>query len=1059
MNLRTLAGVSLACFIVSLAVVFQAGPISGSGGQGGGAEVIPLGSSIPSGQLDGTFGSEWDDAAMFTGPPFHDFNNPSLTFPTEIRIKHDGTSLYWALQIERPEDFFAFWFFSMFDHDGDGVVFGDGDDYQIVRVKGTIPPLIDGFVDENGFIQRDQDFGGTVDLIGGGSQEAAGGTTIYRMEGSHPLNSGDSLDVAWSPGQQVDIVFGALGLEDSGPASFAISPAGVTEQTAKNGDPNDGNDYVLQGDATPSPTVTGNSSITIQKTTEGNDPREFCFFSEQLGTFCLDDGGSRTFPNLPAGDYTFSEDFVNGWRVSGIGCTPPGNQDVDLNLRRLTVHLAAGEQVTCAYVNTVDATPTPTPTATPVGEETPTPTFPPVGGTTIRIVKVVADGDTQEVFDFAASGPVQWPDIKLSDGEEAENGAPVGTYVISERVPEGWLLADIQCSTDNPQGATFTVDLASATVVVEISDPNFASVTCEFTNREIEEDEGVIRVWKRIVGLDEDEEFGFLPSSNLSPSPFALSHGQYQEFVVSPGEYSVQEVVPDNWRLYTIVCLASDGSTFVIDTITALVIILLGGGDMVDCVFFNIPDDDFGVIEIIKTVLIGDHLQPFEFEPSANLAPANFFLADYFIFCCRVFSVPAGNYSVEEIVPPGWMNYDILCEADNGSTFTISGTRVDIQLGENGDVTCDFGNIQPLGVHYKCYDIDPRTDPPDTVDIQTQFGVETGVAVGDSRYLCPPTLKTLPEAGQEGTEAAPHIECFDIASEDNPGWTVALSTQFTDEEGFETQVGPATMLCAPAVKREIGAAGNGPGSSAASPPPVPHYKCFDIAGPSPGIAVELETQFGVEDAVEVGDAVLLCAPALKTHNGVTTGLMDLPHLVCHAIADEPVERLVEITTQFGPQPEVEVLDPKLLCVPAEKEVRSMPGALIWGDITCEGSVGSLAALGLLLFISSLPFVTPPDCPQIGDSIVTTAGGGGGNGLQWGDVNCDGTINSIDALVLLLFIARLPYTVQPGCPELGEETSGGGGTAAAAHPGSGPLLPLPGREAGPGSPHRWAVLRR
>jgi hypothetical protein len=38
--------------------------------------------------------------------------------------------------------------------------------------------------------------------------------------------------------------------------------------------------------------------------------------------------------------------------------------------------------------------------------------------------------------------------------------------------------------------------------------------------------------------------------------------------------------------------------------------------------------------------------------------------------------------------------------------------------------------------------------------------------------------------------------------------------------------------------------------------------------------------------------------------------------------------------------------------------------------------------------------------------------------KWGDVDCSGTINSIDALKILRYSAGLTYTRPPGCPDLG-----------------------------------------
>ena len=142
----------------------------------------------------------------------------------------------------------------------------------------------------------------------------------------------------------------------------------------------------------PTPTPPGTGSITIIKQTSGAEPQDFCFFSEQLpdlngsepANFCLDDDLDVTLPNsvtyfkLGPGDYTISEEFVSGWEVTGIGCTPGGHPlESNLNLRRVTIRLSEGEAVTCEFINTRIVTPTPSGTATPSPSPSHTPTASP----------------------------------------------------------------------------------------------------------------------------------------------------------------------------------------------------------------------------------------------------------------------------------------------------------------------------------------------------------------------------------------------------------------------------------------------------------------------------------------------------------------------------------------------------------------------------------------------------------------------------------------------------------------------------------------------------------
>jgi hypothetical protein len=222
-------------------------------------------------------------------------------------------------------------------------------------------------------------------------------------------------------------------------------------------------------------------------------------------------------------------------------------------------------------------------------------------------------------------------------------------------------------------------------------------------------------------------------------------------------------------------------------------------------------------------------------------------------------------------------------------------------------------SVQPaeqLETNYKCYDILPPEPLAIAVTLETQFGTEL-VDVGPAAYLCPPALKN-----GMGDEFAPHLKCYDIVGAD-PDVIVNLETQFGLEEDVE--VGEGRLLCMPAVKTPLEPQGPPSGPLVSSP----HYECFEIVGDAPGVSVDLRTQFGDEPGVAVNGAQYLCAPALK--NG--EGDLDAPHLKCYDIfnpLEPPVGWLVELQTQFPPSEVVQVGQSQLLCVPAAKEVVSAP---------------------------------------------------------------------------------------------------------------------------------------
>jgi hypothetical protein len=216
----------------------------------------------------------------------------------------------------------------------------------------------------------------------------------------------------------------------------------------------------------------------------------------------------------------------------------------------------------------------------------------------------------------------------------------------------------------------------------------------------------------------------------------------------------------------------------------------------------------------------------------------------------------------------------------------------------------------PTEPHYRCYDISPVQDPAVPVTVLDQFG-SADVEVRLSRWLCAPAVKNG-EGDLVDVEANwPHLKCYDIVGGNDPDRDVRLDTQFGPEEDVE--IGEALELCVPVNKQVL------PGAPPPPPDPgLPHWQCYDIFdnGHSAGAVADIEDQFGVTLAVPVDEASELCAPALKDGDGD----LDVPHLKCYDITAaffDPVEQ-VALTTQFGIEDPVDVDDAQRLCVPAIK---------------------------------------------------------------------------------------------------------------------------------------------
>jgi len=76
-----------------------------------------------------------------------------------------------------------------------------------------------------------------------------------------------------------------------------------------------------------------------------------------------------------------------------------------------------------------------------------------------------------------------------------------------------------------------------------------------------------------------------------------------------------------------------------------------------------------------------------------------------------------------------------------------------------------------------------------------------------------------------------------------------------------------------------------------------------------------------------------------------------------------------------------------------------------GDNDCDGDVDSVDALKGLRHVAGLSVQQGPGCTPIGEG-------------EKGDVDCDGDVDSVDALKILRHVAGLPVQQGPGCTPIG-----------------------------------------
>ncbi len=186
--------------------------------------------------------------------------------------------------------------------------------------------------------------------------------------GSVALNRASIIRI--ETGGEVTEIVNALGNTD-GPewdtvSSSVVIPANASELTLEiisgpEGGPLDpaSLSWITAGLAVLPPPINGTVIIEKETLPPGGTGFSFSQNIDGSGTFMLDDGGSRTFTDVPAGRYQVQEAdpaiTPGGYTLSNLVCTdsdPNGDPSlVDLSSRTATVAVDPGETVICTFTN------------------------------------------------------------------------------------------------------------------------------------------------------------------------------------------------------------------------------------------------------------------------------------------------------------------------------------------------------------------------------------------------------------------------------------------------------------------------------------------------------------------------------------------------------------------------------------------------------------------------------------------------------------------------------------------------------------------------------------
>jgi len=214
---------------------------------------------------------------------------------------------------------------------------------------------------------------------------------------------------------------------------------------------------------------------------------------------------------------------------------------------------------------------------------------------------------------------------------------------------------------------------------------------------------------------------------------------------------------------------------------------------------------------------------------------------------------------------------------------------------------------QPALEHFACYTLKKKAFEARRVELTDQFG--SRVAEVTKRVeLCNPAQK----GNEPYNNDRAHLVCYTTTGPD-------LHTPVTVRNQFGSQqlmVGKPTRLCVPSRKKELDE------SLRKIKAPIDHFQCYAVSPLTPLYragslgAVKLTDQFGVQNGVQVGNPVRLCAPVDKDGSRIEH---PVAHLVCYQIEGARVDVRVLIKNQFE-RTKLVAKQANALCVPSAKVV-------------------------------------------------------------------------------------------------------------------------------------------
>ena len=401
-------------------------------------------------------------------------------------------------------------------------------------------------------------------------------------------------------------------------------------------------------------------SITIEKNAIPDSTQDFSFTTTGLSTdqtgFKLDNdddnslSDTQAFNNLPAGDYSITELSASGWDFDNIICTQGSDVDKAAGDPTVTVHLTAGENVTCTYTNRQRGQIIVHKVTTPENDTT--------------NFTVTASGTSSVPGATAISGDVTRTD--LSTTNDVTYDVAQGTYSVSEQAKDGWIEDDSECSDLTINGDTKLKD-------------GIPAVECTIHNTK----QAKLTIVKGTAPSAANQDFGF--TVNNLDGDFTLNTSSNDTKVFSdltPGQtYGVTEDNLSGWKLTNLSCT---GIAYNWDNMSQGISFTLPAGADVTCTFTN---TQLGSISGTKFIVNNDESLATDQSSAVNW---QINLCDSSYSCLTAYTDANGDYSFNDLLPD---NYNIVEVLKTGWTQIFSPSDVTLTAGETSTDN-DFGNFE-----------------------------------------------------------------------------------------------------------------------------------------------------------------------------------------------------------------------------------------------------------------------------------------------------------------------------------------------------------------------------